>query len=308
MILSMTGFAASTTQIPLPNNGNMILAISIKSLNSRYFEVTCKVPSLLSNIEVPLQRVLQKLLHRGHVSIHIKILNSDALYESIKPSLQTIASYFDAIQVIQSQFNLQENITLAQILQLPHALQAEELQLNESIEQLVLNAIVQVAHQMIETQKKEGAQLACDIDEQVRNMTTQIQQVQKLSCKIIQDKKDTLTQILNQLATFEPITSVEQKSTEQCMLETKKSTLMYEIEKLDINEETVRFNSHLISIAHQLASHDALKGKKLDFTIQELNREINTIASKCPHVEISSMAIDIKATLEKVREQAQNII
>jgi uncharacterized protein (TIGR00255 family) len=308
MILSMTGFATSTVEIPLSNNGNMLLSISIKSLNSRYFEMTCKIPSIFSNLEVQIQRILQKQLHRGHVSLHIKILNTESLYNSVKPSLQTIASYFDAIGIIQHEFNIQEQITLAQILQLPNALQAEELQLNESTEQLILHAIMQTAESMIETQKEEGLQLARDIKEQLASMAINIAQIQKLSIINIQEKKELLTHIMTQLAAFEPLTGTEQKSTEQCLLEAKKTTLMYEIEKIDINEETVRFNSHLNNVTLQFDLQDPLKGKKLDFTIQELNREINTIASKCSNIAISSLAIDIKSQLEKAREQAQNII
>lgn len=308
MILSMTGFATSSVEIPLANNGNMLLSISIKSLNSRYFEMTCKMPSIFSNLEVQIQRILQKQLHRGHVSLHIKILNSESLYESVKPSLQTIASYFDAINIIQNEFNIQEQITLAQILQLPHALQAEEIQLNQTTEQLILNAIVHVAENMITTQQEEGLQLACDIKHQLASMGVKIQEIQKLSALHIQEKKDSLKDVMTQLAAFEPLTHLETKSTEQCLLEAKKSTLMYEIEKIDINEETVRFNSHLKNINLQFQVQDCLKGKKIDFTIQELNREINTIASKCSHIGISSLAIDIKSELEKAREQAQNII
>jgi uncharacterized protein (TIGR00255 family) len=83
---------------------------------------------------------------------------------------------------------------------------------------------------------------------------------------------------------------------------------MYEIEKIDINEETVRFNSHLNNVFLQFETTEHLKGKKIDFIVQELNREINTVASKCSNIAISSLAIDIKSELEKAREQAQNII
>lgn len=308
MILSMTGFATSSVEIPLSNNGNMLLSISMKSLNSRYFELTCKVPSIFSNLEVQIQRMLQKQLHRGHVSVHIKVVNTQSLYESVKPSLQTIASYFDAIGIIQHEFNIQEQITLAQILQLPNVLQAEEIELNESMEHLILQAIARVADSMIVTQQEEGLQLVHDIKEQLASMAHKIELIQKKSILHIQEKKELLNSIMTQLATFEPIVGSEQKSTEQCMLEAKKNGLMYEIEKIDINEETVRFNSHLTNINLQFDMIDPLKGKKLDFTIQELNREINTIASKCANIAISSLAIDIKSELEKAREQAQNII
>ncbi|MDP3787765.1 MAG: DUF1732 domain-containing protein [Candidatus Chromulinivorax sp.] len=306
MILSMTGFATSTVEIPLSsNNGSMILSISMKSLNSRFFELTCKIPSLLANLEVPAQRILQKQLHRGHVSLHIKIVNSELLNEPIKPALDTIQNYLVAIDTIQKKFNIHDQVTLAQILQLPNVLQSQEVQLTEDIETAILQAIAQLAEQMIITQQEEGAQLAHDIKEQLASMKIKIAQIQLLSQQLIKEKKESLTEIMTALAAFE---QTEQKTTEQCLLEAKKTTLMYEIEKIDINEETVRFNSHLINLAQQFETSDPVKGKKIDFIVQELNREINTVASKCSNIAISTLAIDIKSELEKAREQAQNII
>lgn len=303
----MTGFATSTIEIPLSaNNEKMNLSMSMKSLNSRFFEMSCKLPSLLSNLEVPVQRILQKQLHRGHVSLHIKIINSESLNEPVKPALQTIQNYLEAIATIRTKFNLQDHVTLAQILQLPHALQSQELDLNEIMQNHILQAIEKLGLQLIETQKKEGAQLAIDIQMQLASMKIKIAQIQTLSVQIIKDKKEALTVLMTQLADFDQ--NAEAKTTEQCLLEAKKTTLMYEIEKIDINEETVRFNSHLQNVVVQMESADPIKGKKIDFIVQELNREINTIAAKCLNIEISSLAIDIKAELEKAREQAQNII
>lgn len=305
MILSMTGFATSNVEVPLSNNGNMVLSMSMKSLNSRFFELSCKVPSLLANLEVPVQRMLQKQLHRGHVSLHIKIVNSELLNEPIKPALNTIQNYLTAIDTIQKKFNIQDHVTLTQILQLPNVLQSQEVQLNKEIEEAIIEGIKNLADQMIVTQKTEGAQLAHDIKEQLASMKIKIAQIQKLSLEVIKEKKELLREVMTKLATFE---QTEQKTTEQCLLEAKKATLMYEIEKIDINEETVRFNSHLTNVSLQFETPNPIKGKKIDFTVQELNREINTIASKCSNIAISSLAIDIKSELEKGREQAQNII
>ena len=306
MILSMTGFATSTAEIALSNNGNMILSMSIKSLNSRFFELTCKLPSILSNLEIPVQRILQKQLHRGHVFFHIQIVNQDFLQESVSPSVHTIQNYLDAIDVIQKKFNLQDKVTLAQILQLPNVLQNNTIELNEKIEAEILQAVSLLSIQLIETQKTEGALLAIDIKEQLASMQIKIVKIQSLSIELIKEKKENLKNIMTSLLEFP--TEQEQKSQEQCLLETKKTTLLYEIEKIDINEETVRFNSHLTNLASQFETEETAKGKKIDFIIQELNREINTIAAKCSNIAISSLAIDIKSELEKAREQAQNII
>ncbi len=307
MILSMTGFATSTAEVSLSaGKEKIVLSMSIKSLNSRFFELTCKSPSLLNNLEIPIQRLLQKKLRRGHVFISIKILNSELLNQSVTPSLHTIQNYLNAINSIQKEFKFKEEVTLAQVLQLPNTLQSQEVQLNENSETEIIQAVDHLASLLIKTQETEGLSLSHDIRNQLTSMTTKISQIQNLSQELIKSKKAILTGIISQLLEFEP--SEEPKSTEQSLLEVKKSNLMYEIEKIDINEETVRFNSHLVNVNNQLESQDHLKGKKIDFIIQELNREINTIAAKCSNIAISSLAIDIKSELEQVREQVQNII
>ncbi|AXK60322.1 hypothetical protein C0J27_00970 [Candidatus Chromulinivorax destructor] len=306
MVLSMTGFATSTAEIALANNSKMILSLSIKSLNSRFFEMTCKLPSILSNLEIPIQRVLQKQLHRGHIFLHIKITNQEALQESVTPSIHTIQNYLDAIEIIQKKFDLHDKVTLSQILQLPNALQNEEVELNEEVEAAIVKAAYDLSVQLIQAQQKEGALLAHDIKQQLTSMQSKIEKIQTLSMQFIKEKKEALTHVMSLLLAFPA--EQEQKSQEQCLLEAKKSTLLYEIEKIDINEETVRFNSHLINLASQFETTETAKGKKIDFIIQELNREINTIAAKCSQITISSLAIDIKSELEKAREQGQNII
>lgn len=309
MILSMTGYASSTAEVTLPNKEKMILAISLKSLNSRFFEASCKLPSLLSSLEITLQRQLKKALHRGHVFLHIKIVNPESLEEKIVPSLSTIENYVHAIQIIQKKFKLNDSITLSQILQLPNTLQSEDAQLSTSVDQAILQHVQSLTEILIAAQKKEGLALTHDIKAQLTSMKKRIAEIKKHSHRIIQEKKDELKTVMTALHEFTQ-TSDEQipATSEQCLLDTKKSALVYELEKIDINEEIVRFNSHLKNIALQLQVKEPVKGKRLDFTIQELNREINTIGAKCSNVQISSLVIDIKTELEKVREQAQNII
>ena len=302
----MTGFATSTAEITLPNEETVILSLNMKSLNSRFFEASCKLPSLLSNLEIPIQKMLKKKLHRGHVFLHIKVVNSEILKEAVTPSIHTINNYLNAINIIQKEFNLTDQVTLDQILRLPNALQTNESQLDKTTEQSILDLVLQLAESLSETQKKEGSMLEKDIREQLELMRNKTSIIKNLSLDSIELKKNELKKILSSLTIFDQAEG--EKSDEQCLLETKKTTLLYEIEKIDINEEIVRFNSHLKSITDQLSAQQATKGKKLDFTIQELNREINTIASKCSNVEISSLVIDIKSELEKAREQAQNII
>lgn len=303
MTQSMTGFSSEIVEIAINSTEKLSLSLHLKSLNSRYFEATCKLPYIINNLEVLIHRILKKKLERGHVYLTIKV-QQDSTKHSVIPSLTTISGYMDAIKTIQKTCNLKEEVSLATLLQLPNILHVEEEILNSKTEEKILAAIENLADSLIVTRKTEGKILADDINSHVKEIAKKLVLIKKASLKAIVIKKKELEELITKLQL-----SVNQElSVDNCLLENQKITLLAELEKIDINEETVRAASHVKSII-QLLEQDALsKGKKLDFTMQELNRETNTIASKCSQISISSLTIDIKADLEKAREQAQNIL
>lgn len=305
----MTGFASTNEEVTIPEiQEKIILSINIKSLNSRFFEASCKLPSILNQLEIPLTRQLKQQLHRGRIFLQIKINNPEVLQTDVAPSLHTIENYLSAIQTIQKKFDFKDNVTLAQIIDLPNTLQSEELELSSKVEQKIIDTVLKTTQVLIAAQKKEGNALAKDLKKQISSMKKVITQIKKRSLEMIKEKKAELTSVMKELEPFNNEPKDEIISTEQCSLEAKKIHLINQLEKIDINEEIVRFNSHIQNITSLLQTKNPTKGKRLDFTIQELNREINTIASKCSDAKISSFAIDVKTDLEKAREQTQNII
>ncbi len=303
MIQSMTGFASGTIEIATAKTEKISLVVQLKSLNSRYFELTCKLPYLLSNLEVAIHKLLKASLERGHVYITIKI-QQDQTKHVVVPALHTIKQYMQAIEIIKKNCDIKENISLTTLLQLPNILQIEEENLTNRTEEQILAELEKFIQILKEMRSKEGKVLAQDIKENIKNVVKNIKLIKKNSQKAFEEKKERLDDILKKLQKFDLLDI----SVEKAILEQQKINLLSEIEKIDINEELVRAQMHCKNIDQLLNEKSNAHGKKLDFTLQELNREINTIASKCNHSTISSLTINIKTGIEKAREQAQNIV
>lgn len=303
MTQSMTGFASKIVEIPISKTEKLSLSLHLKALNSRYFETTCKLPHLLSHCEVAMHRILKKTLERGHVYLIIKV-QQDATKHVIIPSQTTIKEYLQAIEQIQKMCNIKESISLATVLALPNIFQIEEENVQGATEEKILQAVQNLADDLIVTRESEGKVLALDISVQMKAVMKKLQLVNAASIKICKAKKEALNILVTQLQSIPS----DQLSVEKCMLDNQKIVLLSELEKIDIHEEIVRANSHVKNIIDLLKDKNISKGKKLDFTLQELNREVNTIASKCCDSQISSLTIDMKTDIEKAREQAQNIL
>lgn len=303
MIQSMTGYASAIIDIPVKEHEKLSLSIQIKSLNSRYFEATSKIPYVLNDLDVAIQKQLKQKLHRGHVYITIKIQH-DALKHSVIPALSTIKGYIEAINVIKNECQLKEDVSLETILGLPNIFQTEDESLSKATETILLQELDKIIDQLIDMRVVEGKVLAADILQQTKTISQKLALIKDASTQTTLEKKQELDSIICQLQAF----ALDDMSANKCLLENQKSTILSELEKIDIHEEVVRAQAHLVSISDWLQGQETNKGKKLDFILQELNREINTIASKCSHFTISSLAIDIKSELEKCREQTQNIV
>ena len=299
----MTGYATKTVALQFNETFSASMTIHIKSLNSKYFETSCKLPTCLAELEIPIQKLLKAQLSRGHIFVSIRIHNAEDVSSAIHPSFTTIANYVDAIEKIKTKFGFTEPITLYEILRLPDSLQKNDIVFDEAILQEVLQVITSMITDIIASQQKEGENLKQDIVQQIQAMQKMIIAIKEASESFYVHKKDLLNTILFQLKAQED----DELSAQYCTLLAQKNNLISELEKIDINEEIIRFSSHLANLTDIVNSAEIIKGKKIDFTLQELNREANTIASKCSSVQISSIIIDIKSALEKAREQAHNI-
>lgn len=303
MVLSMTGFSSKTITIEQESKkgikSQIHMTMTLKSLNSRFFELNCKLPFALTQLETELIKYLKDRLHRGNIYFTIHMSNPDALSASIEPSLNIVEGYLNAIKKIQTTFTIPGSIEVTNLIDLPNIFETCDEPIDQNTIKMIFNTINDLVKSLNDSRLKEGQNLAIDISNRTNKIMDCLNKLEPRAKVVQEQKKNSLIKNLSCLLNTE---SKDEISDAQ-------STMIYnQLEKIDIHEEIVRFKTHIESLKNQLESKETEKGKKIDFTLQELFREINTITSKCSDGQISSIAIDIKVELEKAREQAQNIL
>lgn len=297
MVQSMTGFASKTITITKGKDQKAHIALHLKTLNSRYFEVNTKLTHLLFNLETELIKRFKRSLYRGYVHFVVHLDNPSIFKGAIEPTIETAKDYVSAITRIKKECKIKDPVTLDMIVRLPNIFNVEEKGLDKQSVAAIMKTVGQLIDTVIQERKKEGAYLKKDLEKRIQFMTTEMSAIEKRSREHITEQKEKLNTLLQQL-----------EGDTSDAAETRKNALYTFLDKIDIHEEIVRFQSHLKNIDHLLDSASVEKGKRLDFTLQELVREINTITAKCADAEITRIAIDIKVEIEKAREQAQNIV
>jgi len=296
MILSMTGFASQTAVLPVKKGEEIVLTVEIKSLNSRYFESSCKLPSSLSFLEIPIGNLIKEKLLRGRVFISIKLSGDGGVFERVSPVVKVIKDYLDATQFIKKQFKIKGDLSISDIVGLPNAFSLEREGVGKDTEAAIVKVVSKVTDQLIKMRKAEGERLKKDLQKRFDCCNKSIEKVKNIFDAFMKRKKVEIKKII----------VLVQKGDQEA--EAQLSEYYELINKIDIHEEIVRFKSHLNGIKKLLIGSQLEKGKRFEFILQELGREVNTIAAKCSNFDISSVAVDLKVELEKVREQVQNIV
>ncbi len=298
MIQSMTGFANKTLVLKTDHGTHANVVINIKSFNSRFFEITSKVPAPLSFIETEIIQLLKKRLVRGHVYLTIQMDNPHLFTGAIQPVMPIVDGYCKAIEQIQKHCLLaKEPISINTVIRLPDIFCVEEKQIDAKTVASLLNEINQSIDAVTKTRLEEGMALYDDIQKRIEIMRAAIILIEQESLRVIEQQKQKIHKVMTD--------ALPEDST---VNEVRKTNLYAVLDKMDINEELVRFVSHLDNIAVQMDSDVMEKGKRLDFTVQELAREVNTMSAKCSDARISHQVINIKVEIEKIREQIQNIV
>ncbi len=297
MIQSMTGFATKNLILDIDAETKVNLTISLKALNSRFFEANCKLPYILSHLEHDFIKVLKDKLHRGHIYLIVHMSNQNLLKSTIEPAKPVIEGYLNAIKKIKDRFKIEGDLSIHDLLQISGVFNVEEKDLDQQSVQQVFTIVNELINEVTSARKKEGAVLQRDLEQRIAIMQQEIGTIETASQTLMDDRKASINQELNSLDLQEQEGS-----------DIRKQLLYATLDKIDIHEEIIRFKSHLSNMLSLLTAPGIEKGKRIDFTLQELAREINTIAAKCSDVSISSMAINIKVELEKAREQTQNIL
>ncbi len=302
--MSMTGFSSSTLTLPYSKSkqdegAGINLTMTLKSLNSRFFELNCKVPFALSKLETDLIKYFKSRLHRGNIYFTIHMSNQNALSPAVKPSIDIISHYLKSVNQIQELFPIEGSLTIRDLISLPNIFENTEEAIPESTFKIIHDAVEKLTDNLLETRAKEGKALKEDLNGRISKIQYNMGLIEPRANQVIEERKKQLDQALKTAITN---TNSDSSSDAQSLI------IYNQLERIDIHEEIVRFKAHLTNLVSLIESPDQEKGKKIDFTLQELFREINTITSKCSDAQISNLAINIKVELEKAREQTQNIV
>ena len=291
-ILSMTGYGKGEH-----NDGKRNITAEIKTINNRYCDINIKTPRHLRFFEDNIRKILKNGVQRGRIDVYINI---DYLSESdtvIVPNLCLAKQYKSAIDEVKKELDINSNISLDTIIKFQDVLVAkEDTEDEEELRVCVESAMNNAVESLIKMRAIEGQQLEVDIRSSMDKALGLMDEIAMNSETIVNDYK----------LKFE--TRIKELLGNNHELDENRlyNEIVIYADKSDINEEIVRFKSHMSQLSNVLLEGGPV-GRKLDFIIQESNREINTIGSKIGNLEIIQMVIEIKNLLEKIREQIQNI-
>lgn len=307
MIQSMTGYFSGEFSWNLSSQKQVKLFVEIKTLNSRFFEVSSKLPSALSVVEQEITNIFRRKLVRGKVFFHVKVLSSDDSLEQPCLNEQLLENYAKMAKIVKKHVDNSANASITDWLLLPKLIYFEsEILKQEDLESLLKNIETWVDG-LIKEREKEGQGTLTDLQKAKTKIISELDKLILVNTNALAKIKEDLEIFRKKLINLREQMTPENEHLLQ--LEQKKyADLEFSLDKSNINEEIVRAKMHLTKIEHFFQKDNLEIGKKLEFTLQELVREVNTISSKSNNFEINSACVEIKFELEKMREQSQNIV
>jgi len=292
MIRSMTGFGHGEVS----NDKNQKVTVEMKSVNHRYCDISLKLPKKLAMFEANIRNIMKEYASRGKIDIYVSYEDLSETAVSIHYNQAMAEEYMQVFKKMQEDFNIETKITAEALAKYPEVVTIEEVQQDEEVWwELLEAALRQAAEKFVETRTIEGANLKRDLLGKLDQMAADVAFIEERSPQIIAEYRSKLEEKVKEF--LEDSTIEENRIAAEVTLYA---------DKIAVDEEIVRLQSHISSMTDVLESDESI-GRKLDFMAQEMNREANTILSKSSDVDLADHAIELKTNVEKVREQIQNI-
>ena len=291
MVKSMTGYGRAVETV----NGREF-TVELRSVNNRYLDCTVKLPRSLSFGEDAVKQAVKNTISRGKVDVFISVRSEGAADVKVSLNEAMVSGYLAAMKQMAESFGVKDDVSVSVISRMPDVFTVEKPEVDE--EQL-LSDLLGVAKQALANfdamRTLEGKALENDLRSRGQTILDLVAQVEAGSAQTVADYR---TRLENKIKEVLSNTAIDESRilTEAAIF----------ADKVAVDEETVRLRSHLEQMNSMLTTGGAI-GRKLDFLLQEMNREANTIGSKCSDVRLARIVVDIKAELEKIREQTQNI-
>ncbi len=293
MIRSMTGYGRAESVF-----AGKKLVVEIKSLNHKNLESSVRLPAFLGSLEIQIKKRAGERISRGRVEVNVRIDSDPGANggDRLEANTPLISSYYALLTSLKETFNLAGEITLDTLARLKGGIYASETEIDpEEIWSTIEAALDDSIDSLVQMKEDEGRLLCEDFTARLDTVTTCIETLKARVPEVVKNYQERLSARIRELADG---------------MECDESRLIQEVaimaEKSDITEEVVRLASHMKQFGEMLGSDEAI-GRKMDFLLQEMHREINTIGSKSNDLAISGTVIEIKTELAKLREQVQNI-
>ncbi len=291
MARSMTGFGAAEAATPAGR-----YAVEVRSLNHRFCEIVVRIPRDLAPLEDRVRALVQDRVLRGRVEVAIMRENYSKRPRTVKTDLELAQAYVSALNDLKRALSISGSLDLSVLLSLPEIVRVEEEKEDlEAAWPAIAEGVGAALDRLVAMRESEGAQLAADIHRRIDRLEGLMDEIAGRAPQVVEEYRDRLARRIAELA---PGVAVDpgRLATEVAVF----------AERSDISEEITRFRSHLRQFRSTLGAPGAV-GRTLDFIVQELGREINTIGSKANDLEIAQRVIAVKGELESLREQIQNL-
>lgn len=288
---SMTGYGKGEI-----TKGNINIIVEIKSVNHRYLDLGIRIPKIFNPFEDKMRKLIKEKVSRGHLDIYVTYRDYREERTKIQVDIDLAKQYVKMADKLSKTLGVTNDIEISKVLSYHDVLTQEEVQeKDEILEEILLSSLDKALSMLVKQRLSEGERLKKELLDYLNQVEKDIKSIEKLSACSIKNEKEKLNDKIQEI--FGDIEFSEERLI---------SEIVYLTDKAGIDEELVRLKSHIVGF-RKIFDRDGTKGKSLDFLLIEMNREVNTIASKCNNSEIAQKVVKIKTELEKIREQVQNI-
>jgi len=291
MIKSMTGYGAASG-----TSGKLEISVEVKSVNNRYFDCSVKIPRIFVALEEPLKAVVSKFISRGKIDVFVTIDSSNADDVEIKLNRPLAEAYISTLSAMTNDYGLIGDVSAIDLARFPDILKAEKKQTDYAQLREDISAILGEAMTAFNNMRLvEGEKLNQDIFSRLKIIDELNIMAQEISPRTVSEYRKKLEVRMQE--------TLQNTTIDEARILTEAAIFA---DRISINEETVRLSSHIAQLRDMLNSNEPI-GRKIDFIVQEFNREANTMGSKGNDAQMARVVVDIKSEIEKIREQAQNI-
>jgi uncharacterized protein (TIGR00255 family) len=290
MIRSMTGYGRGEHE-----EAGCRFSAEVKTVNHRYCDIAVRIPREISALEEKAKKLVQRYVSRGRVDLVISMVETASRQVSVKVDKALVQGYLSAFRELAS-LGVKDDVTVSTLARFPQILLEEREDLAvEAMWPVLEVALMKSMESLLVSREQEGKGLAQDLESRLKGITKNVAEIEEKAPGVVEDYRNRLRERAEKLLHGQEVDE------ERFLME-----VALFADKCSISEELVRLRSHANAFANALRQEDAV-GRKLDFIVQEINREVNTISSKANDFEISSRVVEIKSEVEKIREQVQNI-